>query len=124
MPDLNLLVLRCRDLEACRAFYEHLGLTFAPHVHGTGPRHYAAEAHDFTLELYPGPADENADQTGLGFTVPDLASVHAYLANAGLNPGAVKQNPWGLTFVLRDPDGRRIELQQSESPHPPPVSPA
>ena len=124
MSDLNLLVLRCRDLEASRAFYQRLGLTFAPHTHGSGPLHYAAEAHDFTLELYPAPADDYADQTGLGFTVPDLAALHAAMTAVGLQPGPIKQNPWGTTFVLRDPDRRRIEIQQSDSPTPPPLSPA
>ena len=113
MTQLNLLVLRCRDIETSRAFYERLGLTFAAHAHGAGPRHYAAETPGFVLELYPAPSPEYADQTGLGFAVPDLRALHDRLTVAGLAPGAIKDNPWGLTFVLRDPDGRRVELQQS-----------
>jgi catechol 2,3-dioxygenase-like lactoylglutathione lyase family enzyme len=112
-PSLNLLVLRCSDLEASRTFYEHLGFTFAEHVHGTGPRHYAAEMPGFVLELYPAPSVDSADQTGLGFAVPDLDALHARLTAAGLTPGAIKDNPWGRTFVLRDPDRRRIEIQQA-----------
>jgi catechol 2,3-dioxygenase-like lactoylglutathione lyase family enzyme len=112
-PSLNLLVLRCSDLEASRTFYEHLGFSFAEHVHGSGPRHYAAETPGFVLELYPAPAADSADQTGLGFAVPDLHALHARLTAAGLAPGAIKDNPWGRTFVLRDPDRRRIEIQQA-----------
>jgi catechol 2,3-dioxygenase-like lactoylglutathione lyase family enzyme len=109
-PSLNLLVLRCRDLEASRAFYEQLGFAFAEHVHGSGPRHYAAEAPDFVLELYPAPSIDNVDQTGLGFAVPDLHALHQRLSAAGLTPNPIKDNPWGRTFVLRDPDRRRIEI--------------
>jgi len=112
-PRLNLLVLRCRDLDASRAFYEHLGFSFAEHVHDSGPRHYAAETPDFVLELYPAASADSADQTGLGFAVPDLHALHARLTTAGLAPGPIKDNPWGHTFVLRDPDRRRIEIQQA-----------
>ena len=118
MSDLNLLVLRCRDLDASRAFYEQLGLAFRAHTHGAGPLHYAAESPTFVLELYPATTDTAADQTGLGFTVNDLPALHQRLTTAGLTPGPIRQHPWGTTFVLRDPDGRRIELQQRESPSP------
>ena len=113
MTHLNLLVIRCRDVEASRAFYERFGFSFAEHAHGSGPRHYAAEAPDFVLELYPVPSAEYADQTGLGFVVPDLRGLHERLSAGGLAPGAIKENPWGVSFVLRDPDGRRVEVQQS-----------
>src|SRR5690349_19429919 len=113
MTRLNLLVIRCRDVEASRAFYERFGFAFAEHVHGSGPRHYAAEAPDFVLELYPAPSADYADQTGLGFAVPDLRGLHEGLCAGGLAPGAVKDNPWGVSFVLRDPDGRRVEIQQA-----------
>jgi catechol 2,3-dioxygenase-like lactoylglutathione lyase family enzyme len=117
-PRLNLLVLRCRDLEASRTFYEHLDFTFAEHVHGSGPRHYAAETPAFVLELYPAPSADSADQTALGFAVPDLHALHTRLTTAGLAPGPIKDNPWGLTFVLRDPDHRRVEIQHApEFPH-------
>jgi catechol 2,3-dioxygenase-like lactoylglutathione lyase family enzyme len=43
MKRLNLLVLRCGDVEGCRAFYEVLGLRFVKHRHGQGPEHYAHE---------------------------------------------------------------------------------
>ena len=112
-PALNLVVLRCRDVEASRAFYERFGFVFAEHVHGAGPRHFAAEAAGFVLELYPAASADYADQTGLGFAVADLRGLHEQLSAGGLAPGAIKDNPWGVSFVLRDPDGRRVEVQQS-----------
>ena len=36
MHRLNLLVLRCRDIEAARQFYECLGMKFEKHSHDSG----------------------------------------------------------------------------------------
>jgi catechol 2,3-dioxygenase-like lactoylglutathione lyase family enzyme len=110
-PTLNLLVLRCRDMERARSFYESLGLTFSAHRHGAGPVHYACESPDFVLELYPAPADY-VDRTALGFAVAELELLRDRLALAKLEPGAIEQNPWGRTFDIREPDGRRVELKQ------------
>jgi catechol 2,3-dioxygenase-like lactoylglutathione lyase family enzyme len=112
MTTLNLLVLRCRDLERSRAFYERLGLSFTSHAHGKGPTHYAHETPNFVLELYPEPSPDYTDQTALGFAVDDLAALHAQLASDNLGPSDITQNPWGTTFIIRDPDGRRVELKQ------------
>ena len=112
MNSLNLLVLRCRDLERSRAFYEHFGLHFAKHAHGAGPEHYSHEDARGVFELYPSKRSADApDQTGLGFAVSDLRAVHAALAACGFAPAAVTDNPWGTTFVVRDPDGRRVEVK-------------
>ncbi|QLQ33687.1 MAG: hypothetical protein HZT40_21085 [Candidatus Thiothrix singaporensis] len=39
---LNLLVLRCRDINASRIFYGQLGMQFVQEQHGSGSVHYAA----------------------------------------------------------------------------------
>lgn len=112
MNALNLLVLRCRDLERSRAFYEQFGLCFAKHAHGAGPEHYAHEDDRGVLELYPAKSTADVvDQTGLGFAVSDLVAAQAALAACGFAPGAIMDNPWGTTFVVRDPDGRRVEVK-------------
>ena len=65
-----------------------------------------------SFELYPSKNSVDApDQTGLGFAVADLPAVHAALAACGFAPGAIADNPWGTTFVVRDPDGRRVEVK-------------
>jgi lactoylglutathione lyase len=112
--NLNLLILRCRDLEKCRAFYELLGFEFVEHAHGSGPMHFACEIGDFVFELYPAPSPDYLDQTGVGFLAEDLGLVNQRLAKAGYNPGSIKRNPWGLTFMVRDPDGRRVEMKARE----------
>lgn len=112
MNPLNLIVLRCRNLERSRTFYEHFGLRFAKHAHGTGPEHYAHEDERGVLEIYPASRSADvSDQTGLGFAVADLAAVRAELAAGGFAPVTITDNPWGTTFVVRDPDGRRVEVK-------------
>ena len=70
-PALNLLVLRCDQLDATRIFYEGLGLCFERHRHGRGPEHWGAEAGGVFLELYPASARYPVDATRLGLAVDD-----------------------------------------------------
>ena len=111
MKTLNLLVLRCRDLEASRRFYDALDHRFTKHAHGSGPEHYAHEDERGVLELYPSTADAG-DKTGLGFGVEDLEAIFQRLLESGYAPRPIRKNPWGRTFVLRDPDDRRVEIKQ------------
>ena len=72
---INLLVLRCRDMEHTRRFYELLGFEFTREAHGTGPVHYASQSAGFVLELYPIQGEQLPDQVRLGFAIPLLADV-------------------------------------------------
>ncbi|MFI6697908.1 VOC family protein [Streptomyces sp. NPDC050509] len=95
--DIDLLVIYSDELDACRAFYAGLGLTFAKERHGAGPEHYAAELDGTIFELYPSSARRPA--TGslrLGLTLP---------AGAGATPGR---------HTLTDPDGRTVVLTVQE----------
>ena len=112
MNRLNLLVLRCADIKRTRAFYELLGLRFQQHAHGSGPIHFAHEDERGVIELYPADTANPADHVGLGFTVDDLPAAHARFAHAARNPGDIRDREWGRTFVVRDPDGRRVEVKQ------------
>jgi catechol 2,3-dioxygenase-like lactoylglutathione lyase family enzyme len=113
MIGLNLLVLRCRDVERARAFYESLGQAFERHRHGDGPEHWASESATGVFELYPATPGAAGDATGLGFAVADLAATATLLTDRGFAPGAPVDRPWGRTFVVRDPDGRRVEVKQA-----------
>ena len=106
---LNLLVLRCRDIGLARAFYETVGFSFLQEQHGKGPVHYSCEDAQGVLELYP--AKGEPDQAGLGFGTDDLESVFERLKVAGYEPKDIGDGPYGLSFVVRDPDGRRVELK-------------
>ena len=108
---LNLLVLRCTDIRATAAFYEQLKFDFALHQHGKGPEHLASENDEFVLELYP-TTDGRPDTSALGIAVDELDAVRLTLAKDGRNPSEIRDEPWGRTFVVRDPDGRRVEVKQ------------
>jgi len=93
-------------------FYTALGIDFVEERHGEGPVHYAARVGATTLELYPLPGDAGTTDgsTRLGFAVPNLETVLRSLEEAVVSP--VMETPWGRRAVVRDPDGRAVELVQ------------
>jgi len=109
---LNLLVLRCADPDQTRRFYECLGVAFVNHQHGDGPVHYAHEGNPSIIELYPAGPD-GPDTAGVGFEVEHIQAAWARLKEAGFAPGDIAQRPWGMSFVVRDADNRRVEIQAS-----------
>jgi catechol 2,3-dioxygenase-like lactoylglutathione lyase family enzyme len=111
MKHLNLLVLRSADMEKTRRFYELLGHQFLRHAHGSGPEHFAHEDDRGILEIYPVKAGEKPDNVGLGFAGTDLEAIRERVGE--FQPGPIRDNEWGRTFVVRDPDGRRVEIKQA-----------
>ncbi|MCF7551243.1 VOC family protein [Pseudonocardia sp. WMMC193] len=88
---LDLVVLYTEQVEACRAFYAHLGLPLVEERHGDGPLHHAAVlANGTVVEIYPGTAGRTTDRLRLAFTVAAAADL-----------------PAG-THRLEDPDGRVV----------------
>ena len=75
MRNLNLLVLRCGNIERSKAFYELFGMAFQKEQHGNGPVHYSCVDDTGVFELYPLEGGV-ADQTGLGFVTGDLDGLH------------------------------------------------
>jgi lactoylglutathione lyase len=110
MRSLNLLVLRCGDIERSKAFYELFGMAFVQEQHGNGPIHYSATDDSGVFELYPREAGA-PDQTGLGFVTAELDGLHALLRKNQFAPREVRETELGRMFVARDPDGRRIEVK-------------
>ena len=78
-PALTLVVVRCRDLEQSRRFYQAIGLILTAEQHGTGPLHYSSQLGATVLELYP--ASDAPSNVRLGVCVTDvratLESIHA-----------------------------------------------
>ena len=93
---LNLLVLRCRDIEATRPFYTQLGLTFTREQHGSGPVHYSTYLGGLLLELYP--TNGEPDNVRLGFSIPPALLTQFNLTDHG----------------NRDPDGRVLVLSADD----------
>lgn len=120
MAALSLIVLRCVDLEVSRSFYAALGLCFEKEQHGNGPIHYSCRLGDLVLELYPGkPVSVSARTVGgatmHGFRVDSLEAV---LANLQIQRSEIihppSDSPWGRRAIVLDPDGRAVELTQSQ----------
>lgn len=96
---MTLLVIYSPAIEDCRRFYEELGLVLTKEQHGTGPEHYAAIlAGGTVLEIYPASAKNQTGALRLGFAVDSGATRPA------LPPGR---------HLLRDPDGRTVEVHVS-----------
>ena len=73
---LSLLVIRCKDLELSKSFYQRLGLSFVKEKHGNGPTHYSCEHDGFVFELYPNNNEQPKDNNRLGFKVLKLSLIH------------------------------------------------
>jgi lactoylglutathione lyase len=110
MPTLTLVVIRCRDLEHSRRFYEALGLAFTPEQHGAGPFHYSTQLGATVLELYPASAATSAVR--LGFGVTDVTAAVNAVRSIG---GRVDREPTtdAKTALVRDPDNNPVELTQT-----------
>jgi catechol 2,3-dioxygenase-like lactoylglutathione lyase family enzyme len=108
---LNLVVLKTHRLDVLRDFYSALGFLFIEERHGEGPPHFAAHVGDVIFELYTLPESCAVDSTTrLGFAVPDLDAVVAKLGAAVVS--GQHETAWGRSAVVRDPDGRKVELVQ------------
>src|SRR5205807_2232323 len=109
---LRLVVLKTPEIEKLRTFYECLGMTFSAERHGRGPLHYAGQLENVVLEVYPLVPGNTADTTTrLGLNVPKMDN--AFLSLQALGTPIIEaplETPWGYRAVVRDPDGRAVEL--------------
>ncbi len=110
------LVLWTARLEACRAFYEALGLPLEDEQHEEGPRHFACQVGGVHVALYGGPAGEAPGKGAggsslVGFRVDEVDELFGRLTALGAEViWAPCDAPWGRTAQVRDPDGRPVEL--------------
>ncbi|MGH1387773.1 VOC family protein [Kordia sp.] len=113
---LNLLVIRTSNPELLKDQYEKLGFEFEYHKHGNGPFHYAAAQNGFVFEIYPlTKSMEKADNSlRLGFDVDNLRSKIVTLENSNWNIlSKPTETEWGLTALIQDLDGRKVELKNA-----------
>ncbi len=128
-PVLRQVNLVTRDMEACVAFYERLGLDVAETVPAWAPHHRAAAASgtgaavEFDSEAFAGlwNAGRREGFGVLGFTVPtrdDVDRLYDRLTAAG----APAQQPpvdafWGARMcVVADPDGNAVGIMSPVDP--------
>jgi lactoylglutathione lyase len=96
-------------------FYQTLGIDLAQEQHGKAPAHFAGRAGVMVIEVYPLPDDGSPVDSSirLGFAVENVAEI--IRAPEGIGTKIVtspKETPWGLQVVVRDPNGRSVELTQ------------
>jgi len=108
----NLVVIRSRDLNLARTFYEALGVEFTQYSHRRGPVHLANEADGQVFEIYP--LTENDVPTSsarIGFLVRSVDEAYkALLAAGGQAVTSPRNSEWGRRAVVADPDGHCVEL--------------
>jgi hypothetical protein len=111
-PDVNLLVVRSPQHGAVRRFYEALGVPFVDEQHGRGPAHAAAVLPSgLVFEVYPSNAGGGTGagtplDVRLGFAVDDVDAA----VNAALSAGGTISSRGDGRALLRDPDGRAVEV--------------
>ena len=102
---LNLLVLRCANIEASREFYEKIGLQFVKEKHGKGVEHYSSCIDSLAFEIYPITKDEVPCSSRLGFSMQSIdqiitkIEIHSHYEFNGKT-----------IYVVVDPDGRKVEI--------------
>ena len=116
--ELNLVVIRAKDIDRAAAFYSLLGLQFKKHRHGKGPEHYASDIGGTVFEIYPHQEEEGGSTgTRIGFKVPSVDAAVAALKKAGAHVvSSPKDSIWGRRAVIVDFDGHLVELTERLTP--------
>jgi len=112
---INLLVIRTRDIKLLSKFYTDLGLEFTYHQHGNGPFHYSTEMGDLVFEIYPllKSQTEPDNSLRLGFDVENLDElINKLKTNNVIITQEPIQTDWGYMAIIKDLDGRKVELKQ------------
>lgn len=116
------IVLYAADLTATEAFYRALGLDLVPESHDAGPVHsvttLGGDVHFAIYQADPAeptanPAWRQAGSSFPGLWVPDLDAAATALEDAGHQILLTHETrSWGCRFVVEDPDGRAVEVNQ------------
>jgi len=102
---LSLLVIRCKDINLSKEFYETFGFHFQKEKHGNGPIHYSTEIDGIVFELYPKKSGEPIDNTRLGFNMDNLS-----VLLKDIKIDSTYESKGNKIYVIKDPDGRKVEL--------------
>ena len=122
VAELDHVVLRCRDPEATRAWYERvLGVVEERRVEGIGL--VQLRAGQALIDLIPdagaeqrAPGEGNVDHFCLGIDATDMDDVVRYLDAAGVERVGEPAERYGarghgLSVYMRDPEGNVVELK-------------
>lgn len=119
-PTLGAVVLWSTRADLTVAFFRALGIPLEAERHGRGPQHWACglEGRHFAVHEAPSGQDapgwREAGAMMLGLEVPRLDDALAAVSRLGATVvQPVEEVPWGRRVVVRDPDGRPVELYES-----------
>lgn len=101
-------------------FYTAVGVDLVQEQHGAGPVHFSFKG-DMCVEIYPPRVPSDAAFV-LRIDVADVDAVVANLKSKFHYEGLMVSEPeslkTGKKSIVRDPDGRVVELFQSFKPYP------
>jgi lactoylglutathione lyase len=125
MTEVASIVVFTEHLEQSVAFYRSLGVPLEDEDHGDGFVHAAGEMGGVHVAVLPASAPGNAagwraaGSTFVGLWVPSLDAAMAALEPLAAEVLRGHQNAeWGCRFVVADPDGRAVEVNQRDHcPH-------
>ncbi len=112
---INLIVIRTDKPKELSDFYEQLGMKFEYHQHGKGTWHYSTELEGVVFEIYPLMKNQEIPNKSLrlGFTVEYLDELITNLKKDNIEVvREPKESEWGYFAIVKDLDGRRIELKE------------
>lgn len=113
---ISLLVLRVKDIEESKKFYELLGISFIKEQHNNGAVHYASTIDGLVFEIYPStPCYPVECSTRIGFKLNNIEQIIENLKSNNYQDSIVKDlcfNNQHIHALLKDPDGRKIELNE------------
>jgi lactoylglutathione lyase len=119
MTELASIVIFTERLEQSVAFYRSLGVPLEDEDHGDGFVHAAGEMGSVHVAVLSAAAPGGgagwraAGSTFVGLWVPSLAEAMAALETIGAQVLRGHQEcEWGCRFVVADPDGRAVEVNQ------------
>lgn len=107
-----LFVLRSKDIDETKSFYQNLGFKFNQEQHAGGPLHYSTKLSEIVFEIYPCSAGEVPSNNRLGFEIPpETDNYQSIIEHAKIIALQTQQLGNGQTYcVVVDPDNRQIEL--------------
>jgi lactoylglutathione lyase len=118
--ELGSLILFSERVEDVAAFYRALGLPLESEQHGDGPVHHTCSLGPTHFAIFAARSSASAAQTAdhrgagaqfFGLTVDDLGAAFAVSREHGAEVvQEPKSYPWGRRALVRDPDGRVVEL--------------
>jgi predicted enzyme related to lactoylglutathione lyase len=116
------LVLFCRDAARARDFYVSLGVPLEEERHDDGIPHYATDVDGVHFAIFAADSTSTSAPTTssdagavlIGLEVPSVEDALAKIGEFGVDVlQPLCDVPWGRRAVVRDLDGRPLELYSS-----------